>query len=76
MPTLARFRALDLQTQAIVAIGVLLDGESAPFYLQSDKVQQVVLAKAAADLLQLPADLRVPYLGTVLRGAIESLGSA
>jgi hypothetical protein len=73
MPDLSRFRALSRREQALVATAVLLDGHDAAEYLSSDKERKTALMRAAKDLAELPLDLRVPLLGTVLRESIADI---
>ena len=70
MPDLSRFRALSKREQAIVATAVLLDGHDAAEYLSSDKDRKTALSRAAKDLVELPLDLRLPLVGTLLRASI------
>lgn len=73
MADLRRFRGLSAREQAVVAIGVLLDGHDAIEYLSSDISRQSSLVKAARDLAELPVDLRMPLLGTLLRQSLSAV---
>ena len=73
MPDLSRFRALSTREQAVVAVALLLDGHDAPDYLGSDKERSVALSRAAKDIAELPLDLRLPLVGTLLRAALQEL---
>ena len=67
----ARFRALAPAEQALVAIGVLLDGHDAADYLSSDKERGSALVKGAKDMAELNPDLRMPLLASILRQVAE-----
>ncbi|MFN8391709.1 MAG: hypothetical protein U0136_15580 [Bdellovibrionota bacterium] len=73
MSDLVRFRALSQREQAVVATAVLLDGHDAAEYLSSDKDRKTALSRAAKDLAEIPLDLRLPLLGTLLREALRSI---
>jgi hypothetical protein len=73
MSDISRFRMLSTRERAIVALGVLLDGHDATQYLGSDKERSSALTRAAKDLAQLAPDVRMPLVGTLLRGAIRDL---
>ena len=67
----ARFRALAPIEQALVAVGVLLDGHDAADYLSSDKERSGALVKGAKDMAELNPDLRMPFLASILRRVVE-----
>ncbi|MCC6954507.1 MAG: hypothetical protein IT290_10345 [Deltaproteobacteria bacterium] len=69
----ARFRALGMKERALVAVGVLLDGHDAADFLVSDKERHLALTRAARDLAELPPDLRMPLLGSLLRRTLDEL---
>jgi hypothetical protein len=73
MKDISRFRALGLQERALVAVAVLLDGHDAADYLSSDKQHNLALSRAARDLAELPPDLRMPLLGSLLRKTLEQM---
>lgn len=73
MANLVRYRALGDKEQALVAIGVLLDGHDAVEYLSSDRHRKTALSRAARDVADLPAELRMPLIGTLLRAAVARL---
>ncbi len=75
MPDISRFRSLGGRERAIVAVAVLLDGHDAADYLSSDKERRTPLSRAAKDLADLPPDLRLPLVGTLLREAVKGLTS-
>ena len=75
MADASRFRALGSREQALVAIAVLLDGHDAGTYLRSDKERHVALGRAALDLAELAPELRLPFVGTLLRRALSELES-
>jgi hypothetical protein len=57
--------------RARVAIAVLLDGGDAPLYLVNDERRGAELRRAAEELLSMELDARFPYIGTMLRLALE-----
>lgn len=73
MSDLNRFRTLNADEQALVAMAVLLDGHDSAEFLLSEKKRGAVLSKAAQDLLSLPIDLRLSLSGTLLRQALEKI---
>ncbi len=73
MPDLLRLRSLSPREQAIVLLGVLLDGHDASDYLASDKDRAVALSKAAKDVADLPPEVRLPLAGTLLRTILTEL---
>ncbi len=76
MSDLNRFRNLNAEEQALVAMSILLDGHDATEFLLSDKKRGPVLTKAAQDLLSLPIELRLSLSGTLLRQALEKINKA
>lgn len=73
MPDISRFRALGTRERAIVAVAVLLDGHDAADFLANDKERHTAMARAAKDLAELPPELRIPLVGTLLRQAVAQL---
>lgn len=73
MPDISRFRALGTKERALVAVAVLLDGHDAVEYLGSDRDRNVALTRAAKDLAELSPELRMPLVGTLLRGSMAEL---
>lgn len=67
------FRALTDRQRALVAVAVLLDGREGGVYLQNDEVNGEGLQKAAGELAAQEPDLRMPYVGSLLRKAFEEL---
>jgi hypothetical protein len=65
------FVSLDAASRVRVALAVLLDGSDAPFYLVNDEKQGGELRRAAEELLSMELDVRFPYVGTMLRLALE-----
>ncbi len=65
------FRKLDVLDRALVCIGVLLDGSDAAVYLEFDSQEGQGLKDAAEELAKLPFDARMPFVGTLLRLALE-----
>ena len=68
-----RFRSLSPRDRALVAIALLLDGREAPVYLENDAVNGVGLKRAAVELSTIEPELRMPFLGTLLRSALKEL---
>lgn len=68
------FKALSSHERALVALAVLLDGREAESYLESDHQRGQILGKAAAELAAHPPELRMPYVATLLRAALEKAG--
>lgn len=73
MPDTSRFRALSKREQALVGIAVLLDGHDASEYLLYDQERGNPLSRAAKDFAQMPPELRMPLLGTLLRQAVKDV---
>ena len=73
MPDISRFRALGTREKALVAVAVLLDGHDAADFLKNDKERATALSRAAKDLAELPPELRLPLVGTLLRAAVKDL---
>ena len=71
--TINRFRALSAEGRALVAVAVLLDGHEAEHYLASDAQKGSAYAKAAKELANQKPDLRMPLVGSLLRGALKEL---
>lgn len=65
-----RFRGLSAHNRALVAIAVLLDGHESGMYFEMDGVNAVGLKRAAEDLAELPPELRMPLVGTMIREAL------
>lgn len=65
------FNGLSAYDRARVAIAVLLDGGDAPIYLMNDHTGGKELRAAAEELLSMELDVRFPYVGTMLRLALE-----
>ena len=68
-----KFRVLSAQQRALVAMAVLLDGREAAVYLKNDAVNGAGLHRAALDLASQSPDLRVPFVGTMLRIALAEM---
>lgn len=80
MPSLAKFRVLDPRSQALVSLAVLIDGHDAGHIISGGEADinkssssEAQMAEAAEDLAKLSPELRVPLLGSLLRGALEQL---
>jgi hypothetical protein len=68
-----RYRALSAYQRAVVAVAVLLDGHEAGVYLENDSLAGAGLAKSAEELASQPPELRMPFVGSVLRAALAEL---
>jgi hypothetical protein len=68
-----QFRKLSARDRALVAVAVLLDGNDAPAYLEADATKGPALKAAAQELAQLEHEMRMPFVGTQLRIALEEL---
>lgn len=73
MKSNVRYRDLEPYERAIVAIAVLLDGHDAGQFLRYDADRGDELRSAANELFALAPELRLPFMGTVLRRALEEL---
>lgn len=67
------FRALTASERALVAVAVLIDGGDAATYLESDERRGEQLKAAAQELATIELDTRLPYVGTMLRMALDEL---
>jgi hypothetical protein len=65
------FLRLEPEDRVRVALAVLLDGGDAPMYLAIDSTRGAELRRAAEELLSMELDIRFPYVGTMLRLALE-----
>ncbi len=70
MKDLAQFRKLSPREQALVCVAVLFDGLDAPEVLGTDAENGQILRKLAKELGSLAPDVRMPLLGTLLRGLV------
>lgn len=71
MADLARFRTLSQREQALVAIAVLLDGAASAEFLSFDDSRGSVFSRVCKDLTQIPSEVRLPLMGTLLRKVID-----
>lgn len=76
MADVTSFISLPARQRAIVAIAVLLDGLEAVDYLQNDPEYGAGLVRASSDLVKLAPDLRLPFVGTLLRRALDEVASS
>lgn len=67
------FNQLSPFHKALVALAVLLDGHEGETYLANDAHVGDSLAEAATAMAQQPAELRMPFLGSMLRSIIKQL---
>lgn len=70
---LRSFRKLPPRERALVAMAVLWDGREAASFLETDAQAGALLRRSAADLAAQSPELRMPFLGSVLREAIRVL---
>lgn len=56
-------------------MAVLLDGKEAEVYLGSDSHAGEDLMRAASELSEQPPELRMPFVGTLLREALQAEAS-
>lgn len=68
-----RYRALSARQRALVAVAVLLDGREAAVYLKNDAINGDGLQRAALDLAGQAPELRMPFVGTMLRTALNEM---
>jgi hypothetical protein len=69
-----RYRSLSAEHRALLAVAVLLDGREAATFLENDATHGDVLKRAALDVASQDPELRMPFVGTMLRAALEELG--
>lgn len=72
----SRFRSLSPWQRALVAVAVLMDGRESVMYLENDAVNGPGLRRAALDLAGIEPELRMPFVGTVLRDALRDIRDA
>lgn len=73
--SLITFNTLPMRYRCLVAMAVLIDGSEAVTYLENDANYGPSLARAAADLSGLEPELRMGYVGTLLRSSLEAVSS-
>lgn len=66
-------RELAPREKALVAVAVLLDGHEAAGYLAADRVNGGDLQAAAKKLAGLEPELRMPFVGSSLRSALQEM---
>lgn len=71
--SLIRYKSLNADKRALLAIAVLLDGREAINYLGFDSVLDNSMQRIAEEISSLEPELRMPLLGTLLREAITEL---
>lgn len=69
------FSSLPPKHKALVAIAVLLDGREAGVYLEQDAIFGESLRDAALELADHDPELRMAYVGTVLRHALSEIAN-
>ena len=68
-----RFRSLSARDRALVAVAVLFDGREAGSMLENDKFAGENLKLACDDLASEAPELRMPFVGTLLRSALKEI---
>ncbi len=68
-----RFRVLSARQRALVAVAVLLDGREASTYLENDAVNGETLKEMAIFLAEKQPEMRMPFVGTMLRIALGEM---
>ncbi|MDZ4785113.1 MAG: hypothetical protein SGJ02_03440 [bacterium] len=71
--TSSLFRELSARERALVAVAVLLDGREAENYLANDSKTGSQLLRAASELCELSHEIRMPLIGSILRGSLKEL---
>jgi hypothetical protein len=74
--SLSKFHELPTRLQCLVAVAVLLDGVDASIFLINDSQHGKALSMAAEDLSDMDPELRMPYVGTLLRESLRFLEGA
>lgn len=69
----SKFKNLSTYHRALATFAVLVDGFEAQKYLEIDEHAGEDLALGATELARLKPELRMPFLGTQLRLALEEL---
>ncbi len=72
----SRFAELSPREQALVAVATLIDGAEAAAVLGLDSERGEVLKAAATELSSFELDARLPFVGTLLRRALEDIEGA
>lgn len=67
------FKSFTPQQRALMAVGALLDGHEAALVLGQDQKDGAILQEMVNELVGLPPELRMPYLGSVLRMTLLQL---
>lgn len=70
-----KLRTLKTDEQILVSIAVLLDGHEAAQYLEADSSRGANMMDAVNFLSSQPPELRMPLVGSILRGAISRADS-
>ena len=64
---------LNSEERALICFALLLDGHEALAYLENDPHFSSKLKEPLTRLAELQADLRIPYVGSILRRALDEL---
>ena len=73
MGDISKFRALGEREKCIVALALLVDGLDAIEHLSVDEDNKTAFQRAAKDFTEMPPELRIPLLGTMLRKTLKDL---
>jgi len=73
MTDISKYRALGKKEKCIVALALLIDGLDALDYLAIDRDNHTAFLRAAKDFTEMSPELRIPFLGTILRETIVEL---
>ncbi len=68
------YHNLSAWDKALVAVAVLVDGREAGTILSFDSENAEQLKEAAEELASIEPELRMPLVGTILRGALNKVG--
>ena len=64
---------LNNKERALICMALLLDGHEALAYLENDPAYSAKLKEPLTRLAELQADVRIPYIGSLLRRALNEL---
>lgn len=68
-----KFRSLSPHLRALLGVAVLLDGREAGEYLAFDAAHGPGLQRAASDLAEIDPEVRMPFVGTMVRSALKEM---
>jgi hypothetical protein len=64
---------LNNKERALICFALLLDGQEALAYLENDPSYSRKLKEPLTRIAELQADIRIPYVGSLLRRALNEL---